>query len=298
MALGSWRTYERISREAGLAVMRTARERGIDFLDDARYDDETGEAPIHTGYSEVVFGELFRAAGWRRDEVVVSNKLWWEFWPDQSAVDELDASLGRMGLDHIDLIYAERPPAGLGMHELVDGVGGLIAAGKTRAWGVLGWSAAQILDATRTAAELGVPPPSAAQRAYSLVSREPVEEPELLDALAEAGASVVASYVLSGGSLTGKYADPAASGRLADSRGDPSWEPAFRAGEELRDLAQRLATRPAPLAIAFVLANPVVCTALFGATRPSQIDENLEAVELLHRLSGEDLSELQQIGLA
>ena len=58
-----------------------------------------------------MFGELFRAAGWDRDEVVVSNKLWWEFWPEQSAQDELDGSLGRMGLDHIDLIYAIHPPA-------------------------------------------------------------------------------------------------------------------------------------------------------------------------------------------
>ena len=63
MALGSWRTYERISREQGLAVMRAGREAGITFLDDARYNDETGGAPIPTGYSEIVFGELFRAAG-------------------------------------------------------------------------------------------------------------------------------------------------------------------------------------------------------------------------------------------
>ena len=68
LSLGSWRTFERISRDAGLEVMRAAREAGITFLDDARYDDETGTAPIPTGYSEVVFGELFRAAGWPRDE--------------------------------------------------------------------------------------------------------------------------------------------------------------------------------------------------------------------------------------
>ena len=60
LALGSWRTFERIPREPALAVMRAAREAGIDFLDDARYDDETGSAPIPTGYSEVLFGELFR----------------------------------------------------------------------------------------------------------------------------------------------------------------------------------------------------------------------------------------------
>ena len=62
LALGSWRTFERIPREDGLAVMTAAREHGISFLDDARYDDETGNAPIPTGYSEVLFGELFREA--------------------------------------------------------------------------------------------------------------------------------------------------------------------------------------------------------------------------------------------
>ena len=66
MSLGSWRTYERMSPDDdGLAVMHAAREAGIDFLDDARYDDETATAPIRTGWSEVVFGELFRASGWR-----------------------------------------------------------------------------------------------------------------------------------------------------------------------------------------------------------------------------------------
>ena len=110
LSLGSWRTFERISREDALAVMGAARERGFNFLDDARYDDETGTAPIPTGYSEVLFGELFRAAGWDRDDTVVSNKLWWEFWPEQSAAAELDGSLARMGFDYVDLIYANPPP--------------------------------------------------------------------------------------------------------------------------------------------------------------------------------------------
>lgn len=61
LALGSWRTYERISRDQGVRVMRAGREAGINFLDDARYNDETGHAPLPTGYSEVVFGELIRA---------------------------------------------------------------------------------------------------------------------------------------------------------------------------------------------------------------------------------------------
>ena len=151
LALGSWRTYERIPREDGVAVMKAAQESGISFLDDARYNDETGHAPLKTGHSEVVFGELFRAAGWKRDEVIVANKLWWEFWPEQSAAEELDGSLGRMGLDYVDLIYSDRPPDGLGMEDLVHDVGALIRAGKARAWGLLNWPPALILSAATLA---------------------------------------------------------------------------------------------------------------------------------------------------
>src|SRR6266568_4297135 len=85
LSLGSWRTYERLPAPLSAAIMRAAREEGITFFDDARYNDETGPARIPTGCSEVVFGNVFRAAGLRRDEVVLANKLWWEFWPGQSA---------------------------------------------------------------------------------------------------------------------------------------------------------------------------------------------------------------------
>jgi L-glyceraldehyde 3-phosphate reductase len=149
VSLGSWRTYEPLPRERGVAVLREARERGITFLDDARYDDETGTAPLRTGWSEVLFGELFRAAGWNRDEVVVANKLWWEFWPDETAAAELDGSLGRLGFDHVDLIYSARPPDGLPVADLVAAVNGLIESGKARAWGLLNWPTDQIDEAAR-----------------------------------------------------------------------------------------------------------------------------------------------------
>ena len=126
MSLGSWRTFERLPAETGVAIMRAARDEGINFFDDARYNDETGTAPMPTGYSEVVFGELFRGAGVRRDEAVVANKLWWEFWPEQSAAAELDGSLERMGFDHVDLIYANPPPPGLPVPDLVADTAGLV----------------------------------------------------------------------------------------------------------------------------------------------------------------------------
>ena len=297
LALGSWRTYERIPRDAGIAVMRKARELGINFLDDARYNDETGTAPMKSGYSEVVFGELFRASGWKRDEVVLANKLWWEFWPEQRAAAELEGSLGRMGMDYIDLAYAERPPAGLTMHEIVHDIGALIAAGKVRAWGVLNWKPGLIVEAVDEASAQGVPPPSAAQLAYSLVRRLPVEDRDMANALDAAGASVVASFTLDGGALTGKYTEPGAMGRLAGRLDDELHQAALNAARDLRILADRLARKPAPMAIAFALLNPRVASVLFGATTPEQVVENVSAAEIASAMDEETIADLGKVGI-
>jgi len=280
LSLGSWRTYEHISREQGLAVMNSARECGIDFLDDARYNDETGMAPLQTGYSEVVFGELFRAAGWKRDEVVVANKLWWEFWPKESAQQELDSSLTRMGFDHIDLIYATAPPEGLDAAEIVESVGGLISSGKARAWGVVNWPPELLVESARLARASGVPLPCAAQLAYNVIWRSSVEGAEESIALREACVSVVASAVLVYGALTGKYADPEMTGRLAAKRHEPIFKEAVDAASTLAELAARFSTTPAALAIAFALAGPRVASVLFGATRPEQVRENAKALDV------------------
>jgi aryl-alcohol dehydrogenase-like predicted oxidoreductase len=296
LSLGSWRTYERIPRDAGIAVMRTARELGLNFLDDARYNDESGNAAMKSGYSEVVFGELFRASGWKRAEVVLANKLWWEFWPEESAEAELDGSLKRMGMDYLDLVYAERPADGQRIEQIVREIGALIAAGKVRAWGVLNWPAAQIAEATRVASEEGVPPPCAAQLAYSLIRRSPVEDTEMITALGTAHASVVASYSLDGGALTGKYATPGTKGRMTSQLDARDYGPALRAGDELRFLAERSGARPAAMAIAFALLNPLVSSVLFGATSPEQIIENLGAVDLQSIMDEQTVADLRRIG--
>jgi aryl-alcohol dehydrogenase-like predicted oxidoreductase len=297
LALGSWRTYERISRDQGVRVMRAAREAGINFLDDARYNDETGDAPLPTGYSEVVFGELFLAAGWRRDEVVVSNKLWWEFWPDQTPAQELAASLGRMGLDHIDLIYSEVPPPGVPLEDAVGMITGLIGAGSARAWGTLNWTPEQVERAFAIADRAGGPGPTATQPPYSLVRREFVEDPAMRRLAADRGVAIVASYTLAGGVLTGKYdADPAA-GRAAGQLDEPRYAAGAAAGRELSALARETGTDPACLAMAFALLEPSVTVVLFGATRPEQIDANLGALELAARLTPAERDRLRAIGL-
>jgi aryl-alcohol dehydrogenase-like predicted oxidoreductase len=292
LSLGSWQTYERMPREDGIAVMEAARAAGIDFLDDARYDDRTGTAPLRTGYSEVVFGELFRASGWRRDEVVVANKLWWELWPDQSVAEELDGSLGRMGFEYLDLAYSAEPPEGLSLDELVGMVGELVESGKLRAWGVLNWPGELVAEASRIAAETGVPQPCAAQLPYGLAHPEVVEDEMLGAGLDAAGASVVASYVLAGGALTGKYAAGGA-GRLAGEQDVPRRRRWFEVGDELQRHAAEVASTPARLAIAFALAGPRVASVLFGATSPEQVDENVGAIDTLVALGDESLRSLR-----
>ena len=274
MALGSWRTYERIARAEGVAVMRAARDAGITFLDDARYDDETGTAPMKTGWSEVVFGELFRTAGWIRDEVVVANKLWWEHWPEENAAAELDGSLGRMGLDHVDLIYAMPPRADLRVGEIVEQVSGLIETGA-RAWGTGMWTAAQHHEALDVCEQLGAPNPVAAQMATSLIEHRGPDDPEMHRAFARGGIGLVAANVLAGGVLTGKYLR-GEHGRVDEGGSDPGAGVAAVARSVVA-LAEQWAVPPAHVAFAYAFAHPHLASVLFGARSPEQVRENVEA---------------------
>ncbi|HEX4818648.1 MAG TPA: aldo/keto reductase [Acidimicrobiales bacterium] len=294
MALGSWRTYERMTREQGVAVMQAARDAGITFLDDARYDDETGDAPIATGWSEVVFGELFRATGWNRDEVVVSNKLWWEHWPDEDATDELDGSLSRMQFDHVDLIYAMPPSAALPMEVLVEQVGGLLRSGRARAWGTGMWSGAEHLEALDICEQTGVPAPVAAQMATSLVEHSQPDDPEMLRAFERGNIGLVASYALAGGTLTGKYL------RGERGRADEHPSPADRIGKELATkvvaLAEKWGVPPAHVAFAYAFSHPHLASVLFGARTPEQLRENVAAYETFAALAPDQLDAIR--GLA
>ena len=292
-ALGSWRTFERIPREQGVAVMRAAREAGITFLDDARYNDETGNAPIPTGYSEILFGELFREAGWVRDEVVVSNKLWWEFWPEQNAAAELEGSLGRMGLDHVDLIYTMQPPDGLTIAQLVAEVAALVATGRARAWGIGNWPADQLTEAVQAARSLGVALPAAAQLPYSLVRPNWVQDPMMEAVLADADIGLVASYVLAGGTLTGKYLEG------QSGRADADESPAVVAGKQsaaaVIELAREWNVSPANLAFSFALSHPRLASVLFGATSPEQLRENVASLQVFASLDDDQRRRLNAL---
>ena len=118
------------------------------------------------------------------------------------------------------------------------------------------------------------------------------------EALDLCGASVMASYVLVGGILSGKYAQGGGEGRMAEHLDDPRMAPAIAAVPALLELAERLGEPPAVLAMAFALSNPRVSTILTGATRPDQIDQNLRALDVLVGLGEEDLAALKAVGAA
>jgi aryl-alcohol dehydrogenase-like predicted oxidoreductase len=295
LSLGSWRTFERIDRDQGLAVMAAARRAGITFLDDARYDDETGAAPIPTGYSEVVFGELFRRSGYERTEVVVSNKLWWEFWPNESATQEVDASLDRMGLDSLDLIYSSTLPEALPLDVVVESIAVLLDSGRARHWAVVNWPGDTLYAVGDLCGAVGVPQPCAVQLPYNLVQRDWVEGAEMRRAIERTGASVVASSVLAGGMLSGKYGS-GASGRLSHVASRLELSAAAKSAEALGVLAREWDTTAASLAIAFALARPGVASVLFGATTPDQVRQNCQAVDLLQRLDEDALGRLELVG--
>jgi aryl-alcohol dehydrogenase-like predicted oxidoreductase len=288
MALGSWRTFEEMPREQGIAVMHAAQDAGITFLDDARYDDETGTAPIPTGWSEVVFGELFREAGWRRDDVVVANKLWWEHWPEEDATAELDGSLARMAFDHVDLIYALPPPPGLPVDEIVTQVSALIRSGRARAWGTGMWSAAQHHEALDRCELLGVAPPAVAQMATSLVDHSVPDDPEMRRAFARGPLGLVASFVLAGGTLTGKY-QRGERGRATEDESESTCAGKALAPEVMA-LGAQWGVPPSHVAFAYAFAHPFLTSVLFGARSPAQLVENVAAFATFQSLDAEQIA--------
>jgi aryl-alcohol dehydrogenase-like predicted oxidoreductase len=286
LCLGSFMTFETMDRGDARSVLRAAADSGVCFLDDARYDDRSGRAPIPSGYSEVILGQLFRESGFRRDDFVVAEKLWFEFFPEESIEAELDGSLGRLGMDRIDLLYCAEPPESLALGDLVGELDRLAGKGKIRAWGTLNWPPALLEEASDLSEAEHLLPPSAAQLPHNLLDRGFVEGPPAERALAASGVSVVASHCLAGGLLTGKYSRPGGRGRHPAAvikrlreRGVLDRIDAWAA------LAAEHGATLAQLALAFSLTRPAVASVCFGARSVPQLREDLTTLDILDRLA-------------
>lgn len=295
-SLGSWLTYEYMEEQDALAVINRGLEAGINFFDDARYDDKSGTAPMKSGYSEVVFGRLIRQTGRSRADLVIANKLWYEFYPDESPEQELDGSLSRLQMDYIDLLYCNPPPASIPIAEVVQQMDGLIKTGKIRTWGVVNWTTDKIEAAYQAATTAGLSLPCAAQLRYSVLETSPVEDEESRALFNTAGIGVVASYSLYGGLLTGKYnqTDGAIEGRFgADAVASLRERGLLAKVDRIVSLAQELGCTPAQLALAYCLKNDQVSSILFGATKVAQVEDNIQTLAILPRLDQDVMAKLR-----
>lgn len=298
LSLGSWNTFEFMSEADGLAVLSAAVDAGINFLDDARYDDTSGQAPLKTGYSEVVFGNLLRAGGFDRDKLFISNRLWFEFYPDESFEAEVDGSLGRIGIDHFDLVFCFTPPKQLSPADLVEQLGALVATGKVRYWAPGNWPVELLAECCEIAARTGAPLPPAAMVPYSVLIKSFVEN-EMMEALCrEYGIGLVSSSALQGGLLTGKYNTEKPPQSVRYKSEDLEFFRESGTLDKIGDflaLAEEVGRSPAQLAYVYCLRHPLVSSVLFGATSTAQVEENLSALQGAKELDGSLLDRLAAI---
>lgn len=200
-----------------------------------------------------------------------------------------------MQLDHVDIIYALAPPEELSVEEAVIQTAGLVTSGKARSWGLLNWSAEQTRDAHRIAATESVSTPVAAQLPYSIVQTSPVEDDDMTEALVETGTGLVSSYSLAAGVLTGKYDLDDAGGRALDRLAEERLARAVEASRQLRPIADESGVDLVTLAYAFVLANPLVDSAMTGATSADHIRQNAAAIRRATEIDPDVLEQVRVV---
>ncbi|MFI7691930.1 aldo/keto reductase [Nonomuraea sp. NPDC049655] len=283
LALGSWHTYDRMDFHDAVAMIREAVDHGIDLFDVGVYGFP-GMPPVFT---DVIFSALVRAAGLRREDYLLSSKLWLEGYPEHSLRDQLLNALFRAGADHADLVVlGDLRHDGVDLHRLVLDLAGLAKEGLIRSWGVNNWSASNVQTLIDAAAGGGVEGPAIAQLKYS-VSRRSIPDGAPFARIFAQGVTLQSSDVLEGGVLLGKGVDRQV-GR------DPGGirERIAASAAELAAIAAGLDATPAQVCVAFTLTHPANTTTLFGATSLDQLRDNLAAVELVERVGAEELRAL------
>ena len=305
LSLGSWVTYHnQVDTSAAREMLAVAMDAGINFFDNAEaYAD---------GQSEVVMGEAFKALKWPRLNYVVSTKFFWGIDRSGDAVNRrdtlnrkylmqaIDGSLARMQLDFIDLVYCHRPDPLTPIEEAVHAMSDMITQGKALYWGTSEWSAAEIRAAWDIAERHHLHKPVVEQPQYNLFSRKRVEE-EYARLYEDIGIGLTTWSPLASGLLTGKYRDgiPADSrgamegmGFLTKSLGDAAKGEAVGKFEAI---AAELGCSVAQLAIAWVVKNPHVSSVITGASKLSQLQSNLGAVDVIAKLTPEVMASIDAI---
>ncbi|MGW5721281.1 aldo/keto reductase [Amycolatopsis sp. NPDC003865] len=282
LSLGSWHTYDRMDFREAVTLLRTAVEAGISLFDVGVYG-LPGSPPVFT---DVLFSAMVRAAGLRREDYLLSAKLWLEGYPEHNLRSQLENAFFRAGVAHADLvILGDLRRDDTDLHTLVTDLAELHSAGLIGQWGVNNWSASAIRAVHGFAAADGVPGPAIAQLKYS-VARRSIPDGDPFASVFSLGVSLQASDVFEGGVLLGKGGRP-----VGRDPGDVRQRIADSAAG-LAKVAASVGATPAQLCLAFTLTHPATTTTLFGATSVSQLEDDLAAVALVDRVGAADLRAL------
>ena len=306
LSLGSWVTYHnQVDTAAAKEMLAAAFDAGVNFFDNAEV--------YAGGESERVMGEAIRSLRWPRLNYVISTKLYWGL-DDGSAsqvnrrntlnrkylLQSIDGSLLRLGLEFVDLVYCHRPDPATPIEETVWAMSDIITRGKALYWGTSEWSAADIRAAWDIAEKHHLHKPVVEQPQYHLFHRKRVEQ-EYARLYDDIGLGLTTWSPLASGLLTGKYKDgipPGSRGAmesmsfLAKSLTDAA---KAKAVVRLEGVAAELGCTVAQLAIAWVARNPRVSSVITGASKLSQLQSNLGAVDVIGKLTPQVMASIDEI---
>lgn len=308
LSLGSWVTYHnQVDASAARNMMAAAFDAGINFFDNAEV--------YAGGQSETVMGEALKALKWPRLDYIVSTKFFWGLHQDGPTANKkdtlnrkylsqaIDGSLQRLGLDFVDLVYCHRPDPHTPLEETVWAMSDMITRGKALYWGTSEWSAQEIQAAWNIADKHHLHKPVMEQPQYHLFHRQRVEK-EYARLYEDIGLGLTTWSPLASGLLTGKYRSgiPAGSrgalqgmGFLVDGLTDAAKNAAVA---QLDAVAADLGCSLSQLAIAWVAKNPRVSTVITGASKLTQLTENLGALAVMPKLTPQVLARIDDITAA
>lgn len=304
LSFGSWVTFSN-QLDVGLSdrLMGIAYDAGINFFDNAEV--------YAAGESEKIMGKVLKNKNWERSSYVLSSKVFFGWKgktkkPNQSGLsrkhimEACEEALQRMQVEYLDLYYCHRPDKNTPIEEVVRSMNTLIGQGKIFYWGTSEWSAAEIVEAHALAQRLGLEGPSVEQPEYNLFNRQKIEA-DFLTIFKNIGMGTTTWSPLASGILTGKYNDGIPEGSRLTLEGygwlkDKSFtEEKIGKVRNLQVVADRLGLSLATLSIAWCLSNPNVTSAILGATRESQLTDNLKALDAVPLLTPDILAEIDQI---
>ncbi|HKD93127.1 MAG TPA: aldo/keto reductase family protein [Gaiellaceae bacterium] len=278
ICLGTWKTFGgSLDEDGASAVVDAAFELGINFFDTANVYSQ--------GRSEEVLGRTL--AGRPRDSFIVATKVY-ATMPDgdrglsrEQVLKQIDDSLGRLQLDHVDLYQCHAWDDNVPVEETLGALTEVVAAGKARFVGVSNWSGEQIRGAVELARERGFAKIVSSQPEYSLLHRE--TEEDVIPASRQNGISQIVYSPLAQGVLSGKYlpGGEVPAGTRAGERDASVWdyldEDVLERVQRLRPIADGLGLTIAQLALAWILREPNVASAIVGSSRPEQLRDNTAA---------------------